>query len=115
MNAPKISKERHSKHLEINLEAKTGTSQVLHSIKETEDFDPEILSTLEEDNARSFQLAVQSSNLLNSMIDLLSYLYSMLAETIPKDTNTSLLFQSLGGLINLATSSENSMPPSKDS
>lgn len=67
LTAPKISMERHSKHLEINLEAKPGTSQVLYSIEENEDFDPEILSTVEEeeDNAWSFQSAVQSSNLSN--------------------------------------------------
>lgn len=55
LTAPKISKGRHSKHLEVNLEAKPGTSQVHYSIKESEDFDPEILSVIdEEDDAGNF-------------------------------------------------------------
>lgn len=114
LTAPKVSKGRHSKHLEVNLEAKPGTSQVHYSIKESEDFDPEILSAIdEEDDAANFQSAVQSSNLSTTMKGLLCNLVSMLEKAIPMDNNTSLLFQSICGLIKSATSSESSMPPLK--
>ncbi|XP_019922014.3 uncharacterized protein [Magallana gigas] len=114
LTAPKISKGRHSKHLEVNLEAKPGTSQVHYSIKESEDFDPEILSvTDEEDDAGNFQSVIKSSNLSTSTKDILCNFVSTLEKAIPMDNNTSQLFQTLGSLIKSATSSEGSMPPSK--
>lgn len=112
--APKISKGRHSKHLEINLEAKPGTSQIHYSIRKTDDLDPEILSVIdEEDDAGIFQSAVRSSTLSTDMKDILCNLVSQLVGTVTIDTTISTLFQTLSGLIKSTTSSENIMPPSK--
>ncbi|XP_052698537.1 uncharacterized protein LOC128176318 [Crassostrea angulata] len=114
LTAPKISKGRHSKHLEINLEAKPGTSQIHYSIRKTDDLDPEILSVIdEEDDAGNFQSAVRSSNLSTDMKDILCNLVSKLVGTVTIDTALSMLFQTLSGLLISTTSSENSMPPSK--
>lgn len=114
LTAPKISKGRHSKHLEINLEAKPGTSQIHYSIRKTDDLDPEILSVIdEEDDAGIFQSAVRSSTLSTDMKDILCNLVSQLVGTVTIDTTISTLFQTLSGLIKSTTSSENIMPPSK--
>lgn len=114
LTAPKISKGRHSKHLEINLEAKPGTSQIHYSIRKTDDLDPEILSVIdEEDDAGNFQSAVRSSTLSTDMKDILCNLVGQLVGTVTIDTTISTLFQTLSGLIKSTTSSENIMPPSK--
>lgn len=114
LTAPKISKGRHSKHLEINLQAKPGTSQVHYSIRKSDDLDPEILSVIdEEDDAGNFQSAVRSSNISTDIKDILCNLVSTLVGAVTIDTTLSMLFQTLSGLIKSATSSENYMPPSK--
>uniref|UniRef100_A0A8W8N1G6 Mab-21-like nucleotidyltransferase domain-containing protein n=1 Tax=Magallana gigas TaxID=29159 RepID=A0A8W8N1G6_MAGGI len=114
LTAPKISKGRHSKYLEVNLKAKPGTSQVHYFIKKSEAFNSENLSVIdEEDDAGYFQSAVQSSPLSTNMQDLLCNLVRMLEKAPPMDNNYSLLFQSIGSMIKSLTSSESSMPSAK--
>ena len=108
LTTPKHSQGRQTKHVELNREAKPGISQMHYAGADVEGFNTTELYRREpnEDSLRQLNSAIQSSSLSSSMKGILDSLLCMLANSKPEDFANSLLFQSLGNLIEAATSSE---------
>ena len=108
LTAPKHSQGRQTKHVELNRKAKPGISQMHYAGADVEGFDTTELYRRgpNDDSLRHLNSAIQSSSLSSSMKSILNSLLCMFANSKPEVFTNSLLFQSLGNLIEASTLSE---------
>lgn len=114
-------KGRHTKHVEINREAKPGTSQQRFAGWQMVGENTDVLyqrqvnpTTYFEDTKRYFHSIVEASHMSSNMKGLLCNLFNMIGETIETDEDAiASLFQTFGGMMEAASTSDNLSPPKK--